>query len=450
MKPIRNILLAALFLLCGHNATAQNDTIIPPLPYTPDTVRYGDSNYYFAPRHGVPNAMCSGYHHSPNGQTEFVFYANTTHGWSLGNYGHDSSRFHIQSCYADSTISLLGVAWPAYLISSDDFAISLMQKDSTGRFYIVDSVHMHRPATRTCFLIEGIIYGDTTRPIREAIPLYHTYFKHTFDVSDSFYFAWSNLYAVENYNILATAIRTDNISDTIIQYRYYQGDDTSYIHNIDNHPYCWSAVLPIIGKGSPYIDSVACDTVTGFELYTQHDGIAGFTWDTLSSALWSLSQTMGYQVSCGPAENATEDNEIRTLSANRSVVAFTGLEPNREYKASIRVQCHHDCNAHDTIVWNAWQTPIYFTAEDTVAIALPEDETVAVTLLPNPATEQVTVRASQPIIRLTLCDLQGNILLSIVPQLTELTLPLQAYPKGSYLLSITTTQGSIVKKLIRR
>ncbi len=68
MKKFLSLLALALLSTAAYRAMAQqpnNDTIIPPLPYTPDTVRYGDSSYYFAPRHGIPNAMYSGYHHSP-------------------------------------------------------------------------------------------------------------------------------------------------------------------------------------------------------------------------------------------------------------------------------------------------------------------------------------------------------------------------------------------------
>ncbi len=463
MKKTITLFVLVLLTAMSQRAVAQIDTIYPP--YTPDTVVFGDSNYFFMPRHGK------------------VLERYTNHFVRELYPGRNSVVILCYPFYTDTPLSIYGIAWPLY--HSDnilDFCYYLIQKDKLGKLRILDSVCLHRPATNKCFRFKSTNYRDSSRIAYQTLPIYEGYFEEAITVTDTFFIGvayeyhspyyynyldslsynnWRYYYMTSQYlehhllsSMIASHYYTNDTNDITLVGNLWRNNDSVLYWDRINTPQGWGTypvTLPIIKPGAPYIDSVAChDTVKGFELYTQHDGIAGFTWDTLLSALWLFSRTTGYQVSCGPAENDIEDNEIRTIWGNRHVAGFTGLEPNREYKASIRTRCHHHCNAHDTTVWGAWQTPIHFTTGDTVDIALPEDAANDIMLLPNPADEQVTLRATLPITHLTLCDLQGNILLSLTPQQNELTLPLHHYPQGTYLLSLTTQKGTTVKKLIRR
>ena len=95
---------------------------------------------------------------------------------------------------------------------------------------------------------------------------------------------------------------------------------------------------------------------------------------------------------------------------------------------------------------------VYLPAADTAA-----DSTVAIVnisadrvvmLLPNPADRQVTISAALPLLHVEVYDLAGRLVETRQPSGTVLKLDLKSYPSGTYLVKVTTANGTTTKKLV--
>ena len=71
-------------------------------------------------------------------------------------------------------------------------------------------------------------------------------------------------------------------------------------------------------------------------------------------------------------------------------------------------------------------------------------------LRPNPADRQVTVSATMPIKYVEVYDLAGRLVETRQPSGTTLQLDLKNYPSGTYLVKVTTANGTTTKKLVVR
>jgi hypothetical protein len=74
---------------------------------------------------------------------------------------------------------------------------------------------------------------------------------------------------------------------------------------------------------------------------------------------------------------------------------------------------------------------------------------VEVNVYPNPVVTDVTVKNDGVITHLNLYNLQGQNLLQLYPEKSEVTIPLTNYPAGIYLLYVTDKNGPTVKKIIK-
>jgi hypothetical protein len=71
-----------------------------------------------------------------------------------------------------------------------------------------------------------------------------------------------------------------------------------------------------------------------------------------------------------------------------------------------------------------------------------------ITLRPNPADRQVTVSATMPIKHVEVYDLAGRLVDARQPNGYTLQLNLKSYPSGTYLVKVTTANGTTTKKLV--
>ena len=71
-------------------------------------------------------------------------------------------------------------------------------------------------------------------------------------------------------------------------------------------------------------------------------------------------------------------------------------------------------------------------------------------LMPNPATEQVTVMSSFRIGKVTVYDAAGNRILRTEPNGMSTTIDLTTLPSGVYIVSIATNRGTVHKRLIKK
>jgi hypothetical protein len=89
-----------------------------------------------------------------------------------------------------------------------------------------------------------------------------------------------------------------------------------------------------------------------------------------------------------------------------------------------------------------------YTTQSSIDISAFESET-AVNVYPNPVQTDVVVTGDQPIIALSLYNIQGQQLLQLHPGVAQTTLSLAAYPAGIYLLQISTETGTAIKRIIK-
>jgi hypothetical protein len=78
------------------------------------------------------------------------------------------------------------------------------------------------------------------------------------------------------------------------------------------------------------------------------------------------------------------------------------------------------------------------------------DTKTEVSVYPNLAGTDVTVKSAKTITGLGLYNLQGQKLLQIQPESLEVIVPLSAYPAGLYLLQIVDESGVTIKKIIKK
>ncbi|MCR4828423.1 MAG: T9SS type A sorting domain-containing protein [Bacteroidales bacterium] len=186
-----------------------------------------------------------------------------------------------------------------------------------------------------------------------------------------------------------------------------------------------------------------CAGVDGFRLGVVMDDVAIFYWNQGLSGR--------YQCSLGPADSEPEDNALVEFADGQNFLRYTDL-PDGEYKACVRRVCYHDCYFHrDSTYYSDWSEPIAFRVGD------PPDDTVSVrgvpqlsdvTLVPNPATLQVTVTSAERIATVTLTDMSGREVLRLEVNAEQTTLDISTLPKGVYLATIVTPQATTTKRLV--
>ncbi len=191
-------------------------------------------------------------------------------------------------------------------------------------------------------------------------------------------------------------------------------------------------------------DSVpVCAGVEGFRLGVVMDDRAIFYWNQGSDG--------HYQCSLGPVDSEPEDNALVDFVDGQNFLRYTDL-PDGEYKAWVRRECFHDCYFHrDSTYYSDWSEPVTFRVGD------PPDDTVSIhntltakdiTLVPNPATLQVTVTSAVRIATVTLTDLSGREVLRKAVNAEQAVLDISTLPKGVYLATIVTPEATTTKRLV--
>ena len=215
------------------------------------------------------------------------------------------------------------------------------------------------------------------------------------------------------------------------------------------HPYSsggdWAGVLPIIEEPPCNPDTLSCPTVVEFSARPMDSLNVEFVWH-------SLPQQQAFQISvCRPG---TPPDEGTIYDAGTSPMVVTDRwDTTATYVAYIRTQCHRHCHPNDTLVWSDWTGPVTFFGyqpSDPTGIATTDRDTQLFTLTPNPAKGTVTVRTSaySQGSTLTLRDAAGRELLTTPVTTPSLTIPLRDYPVGTYLVTLTTKEGSSTQRLV--
>lgn len=182
-----------------------------------------------------------------------------------------------------------------------------------------------------------------------------------------------------------------------------------------------------------------------------------------------------YQISCGPANMSPDSNNLIDVTNIHQVVKnLNGLRQGVQYAVCMRTLCRA-YGVGDT-VWGDWSDSIQFrlpepiqdTTEDTLVLLSPSGAG-DLTLSPNPTIGKVTVSTSQPVKRIEIYTITGQLLQQISaselssdvlqteatnPQ-THLsspglstTLDFSYYTSGTYVLRVFTEDGVTSCRLV--
>ena len=214
-------------------------------------------------------------------------------------------------------------------------------------------------------------------------------------------------------------------------------------------------ILPIIRVvDTSLANAPECPRVNGLFLRGNYTDTVTMQW-----AQDGLHQE--FEVSYGRAGTEPEDGTIVSLN-NLTYWQFTDSAytdtPMVSYVRTV-------CREYDTLRWSRWSIPMYWRLHhettdtshiDTTqheGITLPDDRSDLsryVQLLPNPASENVTVMSSYGIEGLEVYDVRGERVLGVsgVDRRTSTGFDVTGWTKGTYVVLVRTPAGTIAKRLV--
>ncbi len=382
-----------------------------------------------------------------------------------------SINFHYYSQYnhTHSESELIANMVPEYLRlyevnSTTDEMILLDQAEWTPA---------HTPRYR---IVKHWEIGYTGAPVQRYADLYEVFFDSAITVHDSFYVAMTGNNGYYRGGEYATALAISTVPycndgsrpvGTVYQWvpqnnhyrrklhyldstgnrdtRYYETDTNWHTyhttfyhpqypdskHEFDEYIY----IFPIIDT-SRVIPPPACRTPEGLTLVYAEGGVATLMW-TGSGSLWELSVCAD---GCEPEAGTVSQWNTRAATVN-------GLDTARWYAARVRSVCSHD----DSIYYSDWSDSIMFfvpgnAGSDPIAIETAVDRYTF--LMPNPASSVVTVASSFRIGEVELYSLNGRRLLHRDVDGMQATLDISGLPAATYIVRITTNNGTAYKKLV--
>lgn len=222
-----------------------------------------------------------------------------------------------------------------------------------------------------------------------------------------------------------------------------------------NHYYSSEAselVCPIFAV--PDTDSFGCPEVERFAFAGINGGFPTFAWDT------AAGHTL-YQFAYGPYDAPLDSLDVEETRNRFIELTRQRLSPDVYYQARLRAKCHHACPVHDTVMWTAWSDPVYFYTGDSMPDTThhstdPQEEGIAesraavsFTLTPNPAHSTVTLTLGdyRGVAQVTLHDAAGREVLRRTLESASTMLPIAGLPAGLYTVTVSTPQGSAVRRL---
>ena len=195
-------------------------------------------------------------------------------------------------------------------------------------------------------------------------------------------------------------------------------------------------VLPIVRKITE-VQLPACTDVEEFRISGRMGAVTEFQWvsDGLHNE-WELS----YGIEGTPPDSGT----VLTLTEPRYWLNDNAY-PDTPMVAYIRTVCREQ----GILRHGRWSAGIHWDGH-LIHQGIPAEGIGAyVELLPNPAKGMTVVSSSYRLTRIRAYNMQGQLVLDQRPSLSQsATLDLTAWPKGTYLLRITTLAGIVSKKLV--
>ena len=404
-----------------------------------------------------------------------------------GMFAHNCQPEFARYCYIDTSLRVIGIAAALVLGVTktthcnipDTFFFNKMVPEYF-RLYEVDSNgdEMH-------LMAEGEwTYKTPQRHIMQASrhtdgwthdnfdPIYEVYFNEPVTVYDSFYVAvtgcnnywppdfyehysppqdsWATAYPVDIHYQIADTMMFPKPNHYKRKLHYFDEDNYDYRYgvtdtnwhtfnkvshnNSDSNPASWRRFMCIF----PIIDTsrvIACGESQGLTLAYLEGSVATLTWEGGYNAdHWELSL-------CPDNCNADEGTVTQW---NTRFATLQGLDTARWYTAWVRSVC-------DSVRSSDWSDSIRFYVPGNGGEQPENIGTIAdrhTYLMPNPASETVTIASSFRIGEVEVYDLNGKRLMRKTINGMQGTINLSDTPAGTYIVRIGTNKGTTYKKLV--
>ena len=208
----------------------------------------------------------------------------------------------------------------------------------------------------------------------------------------------------------------------------FRNDTCKYYKNNEWH----DAVLEHLLSSIFLIIEPECHTAENIRVTTDSAGCVNVKWDTLKyQRQWVLRLD-------GPGGT-------RYDTVDTNVFTYCGININAHYELSILTQCYRP-GGHN---YSSWSAPLTIgngsAAIDDVSIS-----NFQFSVFPNPTDGTVTVRHAATDGSLTLTDLQGRTISEFKIQNSELEIDLSRLPQGTYLLTLTTPDGTATQRVVKK
>ena len=185
----------------------------------------------------------------------------------------------------------------------------------------------------------------------------------------------------------------------------------------------------------------------------QNVAVADIT-DSTAIIFWRMTSLSDYsELEYGPAGFSHGEGKllspIHSLGTGNCSGMMDSLQPGTAYTAYVRTWCDY------TEMYSEWERVDFTTTgvnpndtadHDTIGIATVEQQRVSI--VPNPATNSVTVTAECEILSVEAYNVKGQRIATAEGRGTTLKLDTSAWPNGTYTITIRTVQGSVSRKLV--
>ena len=311
---------------------------------------------------------------------------------------HDETRyFYVYEVYFDKPI-----------VTSDSFYVALTQQSRQ-----MDSIFVGQGEIVTCFHNE---YGPSLRYL--AIPTDSVIQNLSDSVFDALY---GNGYAE---------------LDLHYQWHFYTqsrngrpGSAMTYL----TFP-CLFPIIDTTGMGLRPV-SLPCDEVTGLNVAS--------TWDRNALLRWDGGRYNDkWELAVGRADADPSTYHVYPVTVTNKVLS--DLDSNVVYAARVRAECFPNGRNY-----SGWSDTVQFNigmSQEPISIANRVDRFTF--LMPNPAKERVNVMSSFALRHIDIYDLTGRSVLSRDCKGMTEEIDLTGLGGGTYLVVVTTNQGSTMKKLV--
>ena len=355
----------------------------------------------------------------------------------------------VQEYVVTDTVTVYGVAVPLRNKTSNPIRDSisfyralLMRK--TGymgtqgySFQYVDSVTLNRSHPRFCWFY----YEDPCDKERNlTAPCYEFYF----DTPQQINRMMDTFYVGRYYQVPYVGYPDYSLQE-------YGGEyDPSLPSTIYRSPidmeifyYCegyqdkrWGVAFPIIGFRCGPIQQLFLDAYTGDSAVVRWRQVEEGT-------LYNVRLT-------------GEDGSDTAFVISDTTYTFTPLSDSVRYTAMVRKQCHYATSNYDTTVYGEWKTVSFgttiidttiadTTGVDTVGIARPEVE--GFSLVPNPTNGAVLLTTEAEMTGVEVYTAAGVPFLHLPASGRTVRFDTSTWPAGTYLLTVSTSQGIITRRL---